>query len=315
MKKLVTFLFTVAVIMIFPTSAIATESNISVVINGQSVVFTEDSGYPYIDENYRTMVPLRITMESTGAAVGYDSENQTAIVITQHGRIEVPIGTDYLYYNNKKILNDTFSVAKDGRTYLPIRAVLEAAHYTVEWDASTNSVIVYNFDYNSDELVPYGTGSLETLVRDVLAGDVVYINGQYYATPEYVKMLSNPIVHYLGNDLNTAIYPQQSRDNLANFTEADYEWISGTNLQKRAVSGASLSCDLSLLEEWTEVPGYYWVYGLFKDKLIYAFPDMTEEFMNADNAEGVFSGIHMKKENGILWYDYQDLKMHGIQLP
>lgn len=173
------------------------------------MTISSDSGFPYIDENQRTMVPLRITMESCGAAVGYDVSKQTAIVITEFDRIEVPIGTNYLYNNNQKIINDTNAVAKNGRTYLPIRAVLESAGYTVEWNADSNSVIAYNFSYNSNELVPYQAGSLETLVERLLSGEVVYINGAYYATPDYVKMLENVQINYLGDDLNTAIYPTE----------------------------------------------------------------------------------------------------------
>lgn len=63
----------------------------------KEVTFTDSSGYPYLDENNRTMVPLRVTMESAGFVVGYDENLRTAIVITEHNRIEVPIGTNKIY--------------------------------------------------------------------------------------------------------------------------------------------------------------------------------------------------------------------------
>ncbi|SCL85048.1 hypothetical protein PP176A_0790 [Sporanaerobacter sp. PP17-6a] len=80
----------------------------------------------------------------------------------------------------------------------------------MEWDAKTNTVNAYTFSYDPNELVPYSTSNLETLTDKTLSGDVVYINGGYYATPEYMKLLLNTEVHYLDlyNDLNTAIYPQ-----------------------------------------------------------------------------------------------------------
>lgn len=180
------------------------------------------------------MVPLRVTMESAGFVVGYDGAKQTAIVITEYDRIEVPVGTNIIYENNNKIENDTNAVVKNGRTYLPIRAVLEAANYTVEWDANSRSVIAYTYDYNSTDFVPFSTSSLHTLIEKVLSGDVVYINGQYYATPEYVKMMNNVQVYYSGDDLNTAIYPQKSRYDLADMDitsqtptpVTDDEWVS-----------------------------------------------------------------------------------------
>lgn len=194
--------------------ALASDNPVNIIINSKAVAFTDDSGYPYIDENGRTMVPLRVTMEAAGAAVGWDSAKQTAIVITEHDRIEIPIGTDYLYNNNTKIQNDTIAVVKDGRTYLPIRAVLEAADFTVEWDGSTRTVNAYSFSLDGS-FVPYSTSNLWTLLENLLSGNVVYANGQYYTTPEYVKLLVNTQINYTGSDLNTAIYPQNSR----------YDWI------------------------------------------------------------------------------------------
>jgi hypothetical protein len=193
-----------------PSSATSISNNeINVIINGKTVEFSTDSGYPYIDENYRTMVPLRITMESCGAAVGYDINKETAIVITEFDRIEVPIGTNYFYNNNELITNDTVSVVTNGRTYLPIRAILESAGYTVEWNSDSRSVIAYNFSYDENDLVLYNTGSFETLIQNLLSGNVIYIDGKYYATPDYVKMLNTVQVNYLGDDLNTAIYPEE----------------------------------------------------------------------------------------------------------
>lgn len=228
MRKILNFVgFISLCCFIFITPVFAYQSNnINVVINGQAVEFTSDSGFPYIDHNNRTMVPLRITMEECGAAVGYDTISQTAIVITEHDRIEVPIGTNIIYNNNVKILNDTNAVINNGRTYLPIRAVLESAGYTVEWDSNSNSVIAYNFSFNNTELVPYNTSDLSTLTSKILSGDVVYINGQYYATPEYYKQFNNVKVYYWGDDLNKSIYPQE--DDIYELIYSEDDFIQDT---------------------------------------------------------------------------------------
>lgn len=224
MKK-IKFLLVATLIMMVVTcqTAFAAESAVNIIINGKTVAFTEDSGYPYVDENSRTMVPLRVTMESAGCAVGFDGSASTAIVVSEHDRVEVPIGTDYLYNNNIVIQNDTLSVVSNGRTYLPIRAVLESLGYTVEWDSTTNSVIAYNFTLD-DTFIPYSTTNLETLVAKILSGDVVIIDGGYYATPDYVKQITNTVVEYVGDDLNTAIYPQDSRYDLIDFDFSSANW-------------------------------------------------------------------------------------------
>lgn len=297
------FIFTIFVSTI---SATAQSNNIHVVINGNPVNFTESTGYPYIDENYRTMVPLRITMESAGAAVGYDSEEQTAIVITEHDRIEVPIGTNILYNNNVKIHNDTNAVAKNGRTYLPIRAVLESAGYTVEWDVTTNSVIAYNFTFDENEFVPYSTSSISTLIDNVLSGNVVYINGQYYAAPEYVKMLATPQITYLGDDLNTAIYPQNNRFDLAD-GELVYqakEWVSISDLQSIDIDFQVFSYDDNFSHK-----GFYSL-GIVSST-VYEMPSLPNNFIESPY-DGTFDGIQIKIENNELYFKQSDLISHGI---
>jgi hypothetical protein len=46
------------------------------------------------------------------------------------------------------------------------------------------------------DYVPYSTSSLETLAREVLNGNVVYFDGQYWATPEFANMIANEEVVY-----------------------------------------------------------------------------------------------------------------------
>lgn len=222
-RKIISLLLAAAMLCALGVTASAETQEIHILLNGKAVEFTEETGYPYVDENFRTMVPLRATMESAGFAVGYDGTAQTAIVITDHNRIEVPIGTNILYQNNVKIENDTEAVGKNGRTYLPIRAVLEAAGYTVEWEPSSGSVTAYTYSYDAENYVPYHTSDLSMLAQRVLSGDVVYMNGGYYTTPEFWKLLNTVEVHYSGEDLNRAIYPESSsRYDLADLDLSDY---------------------------------------------------------------------------------------------
>ena len=212
-KMIISVILAVISASIFVSSAYASgdSKKINVVINGSSVEFTTDTGYPFFNADNRTMVPLRAIMETAGATVGYDPDKHTAIIIMDNDRMEVPIGTNYLYYDNEKIVNDTYSEANNGRTYLPIRAVLEAFGYTVEWDAYTCTVNAFNNNYLSEDLVPYSTSDLSTLISEIVKGNVVYIGGKYYATPEYAKRFYNTKTYYSGDDLNVAIYPRAHR--------------------------------------------------------------------------------------------------------
>ena len=295
----------------------AVESDVNILLNGKAVIFNDDTGYPYVDENNRTMVPLRVTMESAGFVVGYDGEKQTAIVITEHDRIEVPIGTNIIYENNNKIENDTVAVVKNGRTYLPIRAVLEAANYTVEWEANSNSVIAYTYKYNSTDFVPYNTSSLETLVSRVLSGEVVYVNGQFYATPEFVKMLNTVQVHYSGSDLNTAIYPQASRYNLADFDTqtqlesqaSNTEWVS-----ENEFSGLGSDYEFGFATTSNGL-GYGFIKssgltGTVSEQII--IKNMPLDFADIDREITEYDGIRFKAINGEIFINIADLKAKEI---
>jgi len=204
-------IISIALILLNSFTVKASTKQINVIINGNNVQFTEKTGYPYTDKNNRIMVPLRTTMEACGTQVGYDTKKKTAIIITHRGRrIEVPINTNLIYESENDIIqNDTNSVINNGRVYLPIRKILESIDYTVEWDNKTQTVNVYSFKFDNKTFVPYSTSDISLLIEQILKGNVIYINGGYYATPDYVKMLANTELRYfkdLNSDLNTAIY-------------------------------------------------------------------------------------------------------------
>lgn len=135
-KKLSVILSILIVAMSFvPTYA----TNIS--INNQKVQFTESSGTPFIDSANRTQVPFRQTLEAFGATVSWDKVNNMAVAVKDGVTVQVPIGASYIIKDGQQITNDTAALIKNGRTYLPIRAVLEAFGADVSWDSGTQTVV------------------------------------------------------------------------------------------------------------------------------------------------------------------------------
>lgn len=144
MKKI--FCLILAFTLILSSYAFA----IDISINDNNVAFTEQSGAPFIDANSRTQVPLRVTMESFGANVSWNQESQTAIVERFGTIVEVPIGESYIMVNYEKFETDTAAIIKDNRTYLPIRAVLEAFGGVIGWNQETQTVTVKDYYAKSD---------------------------------------------------------------------------------------------------------------------------------------------------------------------
>lgn len=117
-------------------------NQIYVKIGSRNVEFNNSYGFPFVDSASRTQVTLRITMESYGAIVDFDSKTSTAIVTKNGVEVRVPIGQLYIFKNGEKISIDTSAIIKNSRTYLPVRAVVEALAGKVNWDGVTKTVII-----------------------------------------------------------------------------------------------------------------------------------------------------------------------------
>jgi copper amine oxidase-like protein len=112
---------------------------VDVKINEVDVQYNNDSGFPFIDKQGRTQVPLRATMESFGATVEWDQASLTATVEKDGISVKVPIGKSIIYIDGVEVANDTVAQIKENRTYLPVRVVLESFGYTVSWE--NNNVV------------------------------------------------------------------------------------------------------------------------------------------------------------------------------
>jgi len=139
--KLVIMLLIVLAVSSAPIYAQESQS-ITINIDGENVIFDKQFGEPFADENSRTQVPFRIVLESFGAEVSWDNTEKIAIASKDEITVYVPMGEDYIFKNEEKILNDTKSQAKDGRIYLPIRIVMEAFGCQVGWDQTSHTVII-----------------------------------------------------------------------------------------------------------------------------------------------------------------------------
>lgn len=139
-KRVLCVLLTLALLLAPATHVFAAQSEVAVVIDNQPVSFTSDSGWPFVDANGRTQVPLRVVMEQYGCQVAWNSTDNAAVITKGGTTVVVPVGQPYILVNGRTVAMDTAALIQDGRTYLPIRAVLEAFGASVVWDNGTVSV-------------------------------------------------------------------------------------------------------------------------------------------------------------------------------
>lgn len=141
MKKSI-FILSLILIITMVSAVSFAQGEVVIRIDSSNVVFDNLLGTPFIDLNNRTLVPFRVTLESYGAEVNWNSETRTAIAKKGDITIEVPIGENFILKNGEKIENDTAAVIKEEKTYLPIRKVIEAFGSEVQWDEKVKTVVI-----------------------------------------------------------------------------------------------------------------------------------------------------------------------------
>ena len=117
-------------------------TDVKLVVNGEAVGTTADSGAPFITTDGRTMIPLRLL----NTVLGYTTEWTSDGVVTVSGAngavdVTMQIGANNYIANGQAGVFVTAPVVRDGRTYLPARDLMEL-YGTVEWDGSTRTVSV-----------------------------------------------------------------------------------------------------------------------------------------------------------------------------
>jgi len=128
----------------------ASAEDITVYVGADAVEFNENTGIPFFNENERTMVPLRVTMEAFGANVEWVEATNSAVLTKNNTKLTVTIGSKNLVFGNGKIVTtDTAAIETGGRIYLPIRAVAEAFGGYVLWNEPLCSVFIMDDEYKN----------------------------------------------------------------------------------------------------------------------------------------------------------------------
>ena len=107
-------------------------------------LFTMDAA-PYVDSNWRTMVPIRALAEAFDADVEWNNDDRTVTIKYENETIVMTVGEKDYTINGENATMDTEAVIQGDRTYVPIRFAAEAMGFTVtplyNANSSTASVV------------------------------------------------------------------------------------------------------------------------------------------------------------------------------
>lgn len=142
------FVISTAILMLLFVASASTAfvaSEINVTIDGVAIDF---EGQPPTIVDGRTLVPVRGVFEHLGFNIGWSQTRQAAILTDSTRSINITIGYNTFTVDRTLYPLDVPAQIIDGRTMLPIRSLLEAVGYDVDWDAATQTVVISSTPWN-----------------------------------------------------------------------------------------------------------------------------------------------------------------------
>lgn len=119
-------------------------NQIDLMINGKVIPQKAGYGTPFIDDNGRTMMPLRWSCEAMGANVNWENKTKKITITKDNIKIELVEGSYYIKVNGKVSEMDTFSVNIGGRVYIPIRFCAEPLGFEVIYQFNKGQIKTSN---------------------------------------------------------------------------------------------------------------------------------------------------------------------------
>ena len=96
----------------------------------------------------RTLLPVRFVAEyAAGGNVTWDDAEKIVEITTATAEVTIKIGAADMYVNGKTVALDVHAKIINGRTMLPVRAVVEAVGKEVYWDEANKIVMVNDYPF------------------------------------------------------------------------------------------------------------------------------------------------------------------------
>ncbi len=152
-KKTILLLLVAAFIFMMGQK-IEAKGQIKIYLNDQII---ETDQAPIVIEQ-RVMVPIRVIAENMGASVDYNPKDKLVTIEKDVIHIALVIGESSIWYSDDvksgPIQIDVPATARNGRTLVPLRAIVELFDMDVKWDGKKNAVYINDkaISYLQDEI-------------------------------------------------------------------------------------------------------------------------------------------------------------------
>lgn len=119
------------------TNASTVRDYVKIIVNGD---YLASDVRPFLNKDNRVMVPFRAIGEKLGAQVEWEASTRTAVLTIEDITVRVPVNKQAIDVNGTEQQIDTFAIIKEGRTFIPLRAVSQALGAEVGWEQGTKTV-------------------------------------------------------------------------------------------------------------------------------------------------------------------------------
>ncbi len=148
MKKILLTILAAIFIVAFANNLAYAEDitqDINVVIDEYKLVYFQDQK-PFIDDNNRTLVPIRFVSEELGAKVNWDSINRQVILEYEEKIITITLNQSISVIDNGINLREvdigTNAILKSNRVMVPLRFVSETLGAEIDWDGKSRTIFI-----------------------------------------------------------------------------------------------------------------------------------------------------------------------------
>ncbi|QGQ98817.1 copper amine oxidase N-terminal domain-containing protein [Paenibacillus psychroresistens] len=194
---------------------------IPVIVNGLKVLFPDTE--PFIDDNGRTMVPVRFVSEKLGGEVKWDAASKVVTITYKSKVITMPLDSKEVTIDGASITLDTSAVLTEGRTMVPLRFVSEAMEATVVWDEPAHAVQVNDAAFTAK--VASGEVNLDPWGRLLATNPDPAIVKDWNTLADLPSMAYETIVETVGlADRNNKKYFDVNRNNIFTSRESLDRW-------------------------------------------------------------------------------------------
>ena len=165
----------------------AGEKDLVITLDG---VVVESDVEAYINEDGRTMVPVRFVSEALGASVTWDATSARVTIEKDSSTLVLTIGEKAYSLDGATMAMDTEAVIVNDRTMVPVRFVSEALGKSVKWDGSSYTVLITDEAEDTVSYTVVTSGQAESFnvegdVIDPAQGQAYYGQDADYDTTDF----------------------------------------------------------------------------------------------------------------------------------